>query len=225
MSVYYFFSGFDREKGFTPEIGQSLRENIISRKSLVFIASCPFPYNHEKTDFYKGVMTNWFINAGLEFENVEMLDDRKTATECAELIKNASAIFICGGTTLLQIEFIRNYNLISLLKDFDGVIMGMSAGAINMAVNSFYSSDRNWGETHIYNGIGLADISVEPHFSIDNINLIEKDLLPFSEKIDIYAMCDDSAVVVYENQCQYFGDIYFVSKGKMEKIGQPHKNF
>lgn len=215
MGIYYFFSGFDKEKGFTTEIGENLRESISARKSLVFIASCPF--GHEKTDLYTGYNMNWFRKIGIEFENVAVLDDRKTETQCAELINSASVVFLCGGTTLLQIEFVKQNNLIPVLKRFGGVVMGMSAGAINMAVDSFYSADEDHGQTHIYEGIGLADISVDPHFSIDNTTLLEKELLPFSEKIDIYAMCDDSAIVVNDGTRHYLGEIYIISKGNIKK--------
>ena len=217
MGIYYFFSGFDGEKGFTPEISQSLRTHITGKKSLVFIASNP--HGHEKTDFYTKHQTNWFCNAGIVFETVHILDDRKTQQECAQIIQNASAIFLCGGTTLLQIDFIRQYNLIPMLKQFSGVIMGISAGAINMATRSFCSPEGEQNSTAlVHNGVGLADVSVEPHFSIDYAALLDDHLLPMSNQIDIYALCDNSAIVVDDGKRQYFGDIYLVSKGAISKI-------
>lgn len=216
MGICCFFSGFDKDNGFSSEIGKRLRENIRASHSLVFIASCPS--GHEKTDLYTRGHVNWFRKVGIVFEKVDVLDNRKTARECAQLIKDASAIFLCGGTALLQIEFIRQNKLIPLLKRFDGVMMGMSAGAINMAENSFYSADDDYGQTHIYKGIGLADISVEPHFKADNITLLEKELLPFSDQIDIYAMCDDSAIIIDGDKRQYLGDIYRIRTGKIEKL-------
>lgn len=216
MRSVYFFSGFDKDRGFTPEIAKSLRKHIVDKNSLVFISSCP--YGYEKTELYKDGHTAWFRNIGIEFASVDVIDDRKTETECAELINNASVIFLMGGTTLLQIEFLQKNNLVSALKQFNGVIMGLSAGAINMAVNSFYSADEDCGKTHIYKGVGLADVSVEPHFSIENKELLDNDILPFSEIIDIYAMCDDSAIFIRDGKRQYYGNIYLVSKGKIEKI-------
>ena len=216
MGIYCFFSGFDKDNGFPSEIGKRLRENIRAKQSLVFIASSPG--GHEKTDLYTRGHINWFQKAGIVFEKVDVLDDRKTARECAQLIKDASAIFLCGGTALPQMEFIRQNKLIPLLRRFDGVMMGMSAGAINMAENAFYSADDDYGQTHIYKGIGLVDISVEPHFVTDNTELLEKELLPFSEKIDIYAMCDDSAIIINGSKRQYLGDIYRIKAGEIEKL-------
>jgi len=70
----------------------------------------------------------------------------------------------------------------------------------------------------IYKGVGLADISIEPHFSPDNTGLLENVLFPFSKTIDIQAMCDGSAIIVDNETAQYFGDIYLVSKERIEKI-------
>jgi len=216
MRSLYLFSGFDKDRGFTPEIAKSLREHIVVKSSLVLISSCPDGY--EKTDLYKDGITKWFFNIGIEFEHIAVLDDRKTEAECIELVQNAAAIFLMGGTALLQIEFLQKNNLIFALKGFNGVIMGMSAGAINMATNSFYSADKDCGRTHIYKGIGLADVSIEPHFVIDNNALLDNDILPFSDIINIYAMCDDSAILICDNNRQYYGNIYLVTKGKIEKI-------
>jgi len=216
VGCLYFFSGFDKDKGFTSEIAKSLQTHIIDKKSLLFIASCP--YGYEKTDLYKDGGTSWFRNIGIEFENVDVLDDRKTEAECLELVNNATAIFLMGGTTLLQIEFLKKNNLISALKLFNGVTLGISAGAINMAVNSFYSADKDCEKTHIYKGIGLADISIEPHFSIENKGLLDNDIIPFSDVIDIYAMCDDSAILLCNEKLKYYGNIYLASKRKIEKV-------
>lgn len=223
MRSLYFFSGFDESKGFTSEIAKSLHEHITDKHSLIFIASCPFGY--KITDFYKDLHTAWFRDIGIEFESVDVIDDRKTESQCAELISRASVIFLMGGTTLQQIEFLQKNKLIYALKQFNGVVMGVSAGAINMAENSFYSAYGQEGKTHIYCGIGLADISVKPHFNIENKALLDNDIIPFSNTIDVYAMCDDSAILVLDNERRYYGDIYLVSKGKIEKQkskGKPH---
>jgi len=216
MSILCFFSGFDREKGFTEEVGGSLREHISERKSLAFVASCP--YDHDRTDFYKEVNATWFRNIGIEFENISVIDDRKTEAECIEIINEASAVFLTGGTTFLQFDFIKKNNLIPVLRQHNGVVMGMSAGAINMAVNSFYSADEDSDKSLIYKGIGLADISIDPHFDINNEDLLNNEILPFSDLIDIYAMCDESAIIISGGKKQFYGDIYLVSEGMIEKI-------
>lgn len=229
MRTLYFFSGFDREGGFPADIGESLARDIINRKSLVFIATDPT--GHEKTDSYAKVMVRWFSASGIEFEAVNVLDDRTDAAECEKLVKNASAVFLMGGRTLLQMQFITQNKLDAALREFDGVVMGLSAGAINMANFSFLApydgSPIMFKGVSIadlpaiaYSGIGLADISVMPHYDEGDKDFREGALMPFSDKIDIYAMCDGSAIMACGEKINYFGKICLISRRKITWISQ-----
>lgn len=215
-ATLYFFSGFHKERGFPHEIAESLKGHITDKKSLVLISSNP--KDHEKTDFYAQGITAWFSKIGIEFENLHILDDRKTGAECVELVRAAPAIFLMGGTTLLQFEFLRDNGLTDWIRRSSGVIMGLSAGAVNMAVDSFCSADKDNEKSYVYKGIGLADISVEPHFDLGERARIQDLLMPFSNKLDIYAICDNSAIVIANGRKRYYGGVYFISKGRIKKI-------
>jgi len=216
MQTLYFFSGFDKDKGITPEIAQSLRECIATTKSIVFI--CSRPDGHEKSDMYANIFAAQFKNMGVKFEAHHVLDDRKTQAECIELAKSASVIFLLGGSPHLQLEFLKSNGLILVLQQFSGVIMGLSAGAMNMAINAFYSADKDFSISHIYKAVGLADVSIAPHFHIHDEGLINNEILPFSHIIDIYAMCDDSAIMVCGDERRYFGEVYRACQGVMKRI-------
>jgi len=216
MQTLYFFSGFDVEKGFPSDIAESLCQHVTERKSIVLI--CTDPTDHEKVDMHKVGGLAWFENIGITFEDAHALDSRKTAEVCQELIKNASVLFLMGGSPHLQMQFIKAYGLLPVIRQFDGVIMGISAGAMSMAENTFYSADKNFNISHIHKGIGLADVSVAPHFFPDDEALFIDDILPFSYIIDIYAMCDDSAILFCDGKKTIFGEIYFVSKGSVIKM-------
>ena len=228
----YFFSGFSDDDGFAPEIAESLRRHIVDRQSLVFIATDP--KDHAAADNSAKITTGFFRKAGIEFKDVYVFDGRKSAAECATLLGNASAVFLMGGRTLLQLQFINKNNLAGLLCGFGGVIMGLSAGAINMAEFALLAPTDSGGSVPvmykgtsfadipaiIYKGIGLADITITPHYDSDDKNLTDNVLLPFSHKIDIYAMKDDSAIVISGGEKQYFGDICLISKGETRWIKQ-----
>ena len=231
--ILYFFSGFSSSDGFPPRIAESLRGHIVAREFLVFIATDPD--NHSGTDEYAKGITRRFYEAGMEFAAVHVLDGRKSEAECAKLVGDASVVFLMGGRTLLQYQFIMKNNLACLLKRHGGVIMGISAGAINMAEFALLApTTMGDGSTAImykgesladipaiiYRGVGLADISVTPHYSSNDKASMDNVLLPFSHKIDIYAMGDDSAIVINNGEKQYFGDICHISKGRFEWIKQ-----
>lgn len=216
MSTYCLFSGFDNDRGFPEELAQSLETIITNRGTLIYIASSPKDF--ETTDYYKDITVGWFAKIGIEFERVVVIDDRKSQAESKSLIREASVILLAGGITLNQMEFLKRSDLVSELQRYEGVVMGISAGAINMAVDSFYSADEDHSLTQFYDGLGLVGISVEPHFLPDDVKRLELEILPYSNEADIYCLCDDSAIIVKDGERCYLGDVYLASKGVLSKI-------
>lgn len=43
------------------------------------------------------------------------------------------------------------------------ILIGVSAGSMNMAIKGYYSNDKDYPKTWFYNGIGLVDITIDPH--------------------------------------------------------------
>jgi peptidase E len=212
MKTLYFLSGFDKIKGFTEEIANNLKKDIIDRNALVSIASSPDDY--EKTDKYFSILIEWFKNIGIIFKHYSLVDNRK---KDSQIINEASCIFLSGGTTIKQMEFLRENNFCELLKDYNGIIMGMSAGAINMGKNSLSLKSKKNLETVIYKGLELADITIIPHFSIFDEDKINK-LLKYQNEYKIYGMCDNSAIIKQGDKIKIIGEMYRIYKNKISRI-------
>lgn len=102
-----------------------------------------------------------------------------------------------GGNTLKQNRFLKDYELSDLIKKSRAVVMGASAGAINMSAKWLCS--KNFGYkveiSSLYDGIGLDNFSVLSHFDLENnIDLVQDELSPLSEEMNIYASNKDCAV-------------------------------
>ena len=216
MSTYYLFSDFDMEKGFTTEVANNLYIDINDSKSIVFIASDPNYWIG--TDKYAKKYLEWFSKIGINFEDYRVIDNRMLKNEMKENVRSASAVFLMGGMTPIQIKFIKENELYKELYEYQGCILGLSAGAINMAKVSICSKSSGHDKTEIYEGLNLVDISVEPHFNIENSKSTLEELLPISEKYKIYAMCDESAIVCRDGSYFFYGEIYLISKGKFSKL-------
>lgn len=215
MKCAYFFSGFDSVTGFPSIIADHLKEDITNHDLLLFIASSPT--EHEKSDRYLNVNKTWFEQSGICFKNYLLIDDRVSNTKAQELIHAASCIFLLGGDTLAQISFLKSTGLISLIRNSKAIVIGISAGAINMAKTSLCSKDTHVPETVVYDGIGIADITIEPHFTLANSELISE-LKLISQRNLIYAMCDNSSIIVRGKAIAHIGEIYQFQNGNMEKV-------
>ncbi len=216
MRISYFLSGFGEESGFPPALAAALQRDLPRRDTLLLIASSPGGY--EKTDRYKNGVIRWFEKAGMVFETCLLLDDRMDGAQALAAIHSASCIFLMGGDTLAQFAFLQESGLTHALKNTGAVVAGMSAGAINMAVDSLCTKDRFNAQTTLYKGIGRADITMEPHFSMENSPLMEE-LKQLSMDRTIYALCDGSAITVRGGEVLFLGEIYRIRGGQVERLG------
>ena len=70
--------------------------------------------------------------SGFQFESFICVDGRN-ASQAKELIRQANIVILGGGNAAAQNEFFREIGLRDLLKDYDGIIWGISAGSMNCA--------------------------------------------------------------------------------------------
>lgn len=56
-----------------------------------------------------------------------------TAKSAKIAVRGADILWLSGGDTPTQFGYLKSYGLVDVLKRHKGVIIGMSAGSINMA--------------------------------------------------------------------------------------------
>lgn len=66
-----------------------------------------------------------------------------------------------------------------VIRRHKGVIIGMSAGSINLAETAICTISCKHAKQEIYHGLGCVNITVEPHFVRSQLS---KELLELSEK-------------------------------------------
>lgn len=73
-------------------------------------------------------------------------------------------VWLAGGDTPTQFGYFQKYGLDVIIKKHKGVIIGMSAGSINLAETAICTLSCEHHRQEIYKGLGCVNISVEPHF-------------------------------------------------------------
>jgi len=216
MKTHYYLGWFN---DFFPEnLGRVLQEDITDRKSLAMISSNPFLY-----DDVGAAERSWLDQAGIIFEDYHLINYYVQKEDAQTFILNASAIFLLGGDTLKQNEFLLDYELADLIKKSRAVVMGASAGAINMSAKWLCS--KNFGypveNSALYDGIGLDNFSVLSHFDLENnMELVQDELSALSEEINIYASNKDCAVRVKGGNIDILGNVYLMSHTKIQKLDE-----
>jgi len=218
MKTHYYFGWFNDV--FLEKLVRLLHEDITDRKSLVMISANPFLHEDEKIG---ATERSWLDQANIMFDEYHLIDYGVQKEKAQKLIQNASVIFLLGGNTVEQNGILIEYELSHLIKISRAVVMGTSAGAINMSAKWLCSKYTGYkGEiSSIYDGIGLDDFSVLSHFDIENnITQIQSELSPLLEEMNVYASNKDCAVRVKGDKIDIFGNVYLISHSKIQKLDE-----
>lgn len=212
MSTYILTSMFPN--GFDERIAERLAQIIVRREKFAFVAS-EFEKIHEISDNYFKFFLNMFEEKGIYFKESYVVDGRMTPIEAQKAVAEADVVWLSGGDTPTQFYYFKKYGLDSVIKRHNGVIIGMSAGSINLAQTAICTVTCEHDKQEIYEALGCVNLSVEPHF---NREAVTGELLELSKEYVIYGLCDDSIIVCTEGNVEFVGEIYKLSGGNVERI-------
>lgn len=207
-----------------------LKNSLIQRKKVVFVAA-DINSTPRSVIGYAKTFFDSLKMVGIMFEQYYILDGTKI-DKAVEYIENADLVFLCGGDTYNQRLFFEKINLKKILSTYSGIIMGQSAGAINMAEHCFNSPEESENsEPVFFDGLGLTEINIEPHFthyvSTFSKNEIYKKNSIINESYNriIYGQCNGSHIFIDDNDIVTIcGETYIIQNGNIEKICENKQN-
>ena len=210
-SMLGLFSGFPTHH-FTDEIAQALRENLNQRESLVFVSALPEEYARNDDDSHG--MHEMFAERGMGFARHCVIDRRTDAAEAVKLVREADCIFLMGGEAAWQMALIRSLGLVSELQARRAVILGVSAGSMNMGR---YVTDV-WETKELYEGIGLTSITTKGHYTEGAW------FIPILKEMSVIhpvvAMEDESAIFIKDRQVCLIGQAHLIDQGVIAPLSQ-----
>ena len=203
--IKYLFSNIDKVNGFSELQSKYLSKDLRNCNNILFV---PGDYDNEKYTIYKDKIISWFDNIGISFKENHLvsLDDE---------LNDYDVIFLMGGNPIKQIEIINKINLKNLINKAK-VVIGVSAGAINLSNEAIYYNDYS-EKIEIYDGIGLTDINVYPHFDINNKEFLEE-VKMVSKIKTLIALPNESFIKLDDEQIEFCGDCYKVANDNIIKI-------
>ena len=214
MKKIYLFSGPGTTEGFSKKILEELSIDLKDAKSITFIASSPTNHDKNLKFIYGSEKITGMINHLKlihTFEQINVIDD---LNKNKNTIINSDVVYLLGGNPESQLEFIKENNFDGVLKEFDGILLCTSCGAMNIAEKGYYSKDEDVSESYFYDGIGLIDITIDPHFDINNEEQV-KEIKANSKNIKIIGLPNDSAIVISNNNVKYIGTVYIFENGSL----------
>lgn len=205
---------------------ERLRRRVKPDARLAVIAASPedFPLNDEMARTFAGC----FEYHGMKLSGVRICDAR-TEDQAEEIVRNSDIVLLGGGHVPTENRFFEKIGLRELLKGYDGVVMGVSAGSMNCA-GTVYAQPEMPGESidpefeRFIPGLGLTDVMILPHYQkvwdmmLDGKRLYDDITLADSMGHEFIAMPDGSYVLVEGRRVRLFGEGYRMQDGWFEKI-------
>ena len=208
---------------FIDNIRQALPEN----PRVLFV--CADPEDHQGVCRFAAETTAAFAEAGIAFSCYHVLDGRNSRSTQA-LLNRSDFVILSGGHVPTQNAFFQKIHLPQLLQDFEGTVMGISAGSMNCA-EWVYVQPEEPGESspdfpRFAPGLGLTEVNILPHYQqvkdniLDGLRLYEVITYPDSQDNCFFALPDNSYIYQDPEHLLLFGEGYCLCDGIMEQISE-----
>lgn len=208
---------------FIDNIRQALPEN----PRVLFV--CADPEDHQGVYRFAAETTAAFAEAGIAFSCYHVLDGRNSRSTQA-LLNRSDFVILSGGHVPTQNAFFQKIHLPQLLQDFEGTVMGISAGSMNCA-EWVYVQPEEPGESspdfpRFAPGLGLTEVNILPHYQqvkdniLDGLRLFEDITYPDSQDNCFFALPDNSYIYQDPEHLLLFGEGYCLCDGVMEQISE-----
>ena len=190
---------------------------------------CSDPDAWEKTDFYAAALRTSFERSGFSFSRYDTLDGRNEE-RAAELVRAAELLILAGGHVPTQNRFFQKIGLKELLRGFDGVLLGISAGSMNCA-ELVYAQPEEEGETsdpayrRFLPGLGLTKTMLLPHWQevrdeeLDGLRLYEDIAVPDSMGREFLLLPDGSYLLIENGREELRGEAWLLADGELTELG------
>jgi len=157
------------------------------------------------------LLTDYFIGLGAgSVDFVDYLDSRETI---AQRVCGSNLIYMTGGLVIALVERLRKVKVERLLRDYNGVIVGRSAGALALCRKCVITSRRD-KQVRVVEGLGLADITLKVHYKPEKDVVLQQ----LSKSGKIYAVPSRSAIVYDSGVRRVIGKAYLFENGEKIKL-------
>jgi dipeptidase E len=208
MAKLYFLGGENTFKRNAQDINASAFEAAGGAPAVLVFpwarASFDQTYKRRKRLF------DYFRNLGAD--SVDFAEYHEAPEEIAVKAEKSDLIYLTGGLTSVLLERLKTKHIDRLLREYDGVIVGRSAGALALCKHGVLTN-RSKQTTALITGLGLVDFTLKTHYTASD----DEELRRLSKAERIYAVPERSALVYGNGALTAMGNVYLFQNG--EKIG------
>lgn len=203
----------DNTNGFVDNLKKDLPQEI----NFTFVASSPAKV--EITNMFAVVVKQAFELDGFVIKEFNVIHNDFRG-DITQTILNSDVVFLSGGHVGTQNQFFIDIKLKEIFKNYNGVVIGQSAGSMNSSVEVYDQpvTEEEFNDPNfrvLKPGLGLTDIKVMPHMNVakeeELCGMTTYELcLKDSKTIPHYGIVDGGYIkIVGDKACAYGLTTYF----------------
>jgi dipeptidase E len=206
MTKLYFLGGENVAKRDSREINEAAFHDAGETPAVVV-----FPWARASFDqAYKRRKRLFDYFRSLGACNVDFVEYSDAYEEINRKVEGADLIYLPGGLASVLVERLKNRSVDRLLRGYDGVVVGRSAGALALGKKCVVTRNRRHPTSKMIRGIGLVDFSVKAHYKPSRDAALKR----LSKQEKIYAIPERSALVYNDGCLSFMGEVYLFQNGE-----------
>lgn len=165
-------------------------------------------YDKENGEYYT-IISHSFRDFGVKDENINYInyftDNAKTA---CKIINDSDILLLPGGLPDKLLSRIEKFNIKSAIENFNGTVIGFSAGALAQLQNYHISPDKDYPSFGYYRGLNMIkDFYIEVHFENTGIQNYSIRKVLSEKKKPLYTISNKGGILVDNGTVETFGDV------------------
>lgn len=166
-------------------------------------------YNSFDGLYYPGIVKP-FIKYAVKPENIRFINYFKdTANDLANALIDTDIVYFVGGFPEKTIERLIELGMKEIIENYNGIIMGWSAGASMQAKEYFVSPDKHYQEYREHQGLNfIKEFATKVHYdgSTEQIDSIRKYISKTGNKV--YCLRKQSAIIYDNGKISLLGNAF-----------------
>lgn len=170
-----------------------------------------FFYGSNEGSYYKGIVES-YMAFGIKEDNIRFVNYfEHSIEEMKGMINQSTILYLPGGIPTGFFDKIIEKELVSTISNYDGLVVGCSAGAMIQMDEYFISPDKDYPTYSIEEGIGLlSGFGIEAHFSNEKHQLDSIYKYISNKSLPVYGISDDGVLIVERNEVKLFGNVKII---------------
>jgi peptidase E len=146
---------------------------------------------------------------------VDFVDYSDSFREITEKIEGSDLIYLPGGLASVLVERLKKRSVDKLLRKYDGVVVGRSAGALALGKKCVVTRHKRRAWSEMIKGIGLVNFCLKAHYRPSKDESLKK----LSKEERIYAIPERSALVYDDGALSFMGNVYLFQNAEKTWVG------